>query len=250
MTETETIFEPDGFEPSERLGILIEKSIRGELSEEEQRELGAALAEDPRLKRELDHSIDETEDIHAIVQRAMKGFNPEVARNAIDSELAMLKKLTWRIPLMLGLLLGWVFLLDLIIGPVYWPMMLLPLVGTAGVALIWARRWRANARAMRRAAQDSESALRVAFDRHKSSVESWIRFNRIGAVYFMVIVPLFVLMRGRIDWFTLIMVLCGLGMVYGWFSRARVDRVRGIRLGLIDSKGRRITKKGGSDGHA
>lgn len=254
MTTTDTAseppFEPHPFEPGERLGVLIEKSVRGALTEDEQRELGEALAADPRLRRELSQSINESADIHALVQRAMDEFDPETARHAIGSELDALARAMWRVPLMVAGSLAGFAVLGLALGthsPGFW--LFMALIFTIGVGIVLAQFTRARRRAldMRRAAHESDAALGQSFERHRVGVEAWIRWYRVAAVAMPVCMLGLMFTGDPVNWIAAVAFVAGLANLYYANDQKTLDRIRGQRLGVLDRKGRPISKKGGPD---
>ncbi|MEM8834368.1 MAG: hypothetical protein AAGD00_00975 [Planctomycetota bacterium] len=236
-------------DPDERIGILIEKSVRGALSEDEQRELGEALAADPRLQKELDRSIDESANIHALVERAMNEFDEETAQNAVKAEVEATKRLIWFAPLLTALIIGSFVWSSGGFASLQSPFfVLIAALMVASMLVVWIP-WVRGAHRLAGAQHTSEE-FRLEYAEHRTRVNNWVVVYRACAILMMIGFTLLLiesLQTGQRLMLHGAIFASGIANLYYAFSRRHVDRMRGFRLGVLDRTGRPISKKGGSD---
>lgn len=237
-------------DPDERLGILIEKSVRGALSEDEQRELGEALASDPRLQQELDRSIDESANIRALVERAMNEFDEETARQAIQAEHAIAKRVRILMPLMATMMIGSFAWVSGGLAAFRSPFFLFVAgLMLATMLVTWSRLTRDGKRLLA-AERIGDTEFRAEYSAHGTRVRGWIHAYQLGAVLNALLFAFLLvdsLQSGqRLAWHAGFLI-GALANVYFAFNRRNLDRMRGFRLGVLDRKGRPIAKKGGID---
>jgi len=229
----------DGDE-ADRLDVLIEKSLRGALTDTEQRELGAMLESSPELAAHAQQAQREDHTMQALIRHATEHFDPELARRAIEFEANSFRRTRWMLPTaVLGIFaFGVVYTLQRSNwSAVDWPLVigLTLLAAIMWSATFWWMRFRARRAA--RVAAESVEALESTYQRKVRSIPKRILLYRILAIGAVVIMGLklieaMIAESGQIFWFIAFLLM--LPNLYFAFDQRTIDRIAGVLSGVID----------------
>lgn len=247
MSETKQGNAMEGDE--DRLGVLVEKSLRGALTEDEQRELGALMSGSSESAEAAQRAQEEDRTMQKMIEMAAERFDPEVAQRVIDFELRK-----WRWPWRVSVLLvvtvvvfavvfewmrnGWS---DLRWAYIFGLSAFICIVG--GLNMLVMRRW--AQREAREAMQGPEELERV-YRRRIKAIPRMVLMYRIVAVG-SVVVPgagaAEALMDGT-EWrYWAAWMLLMLPNLYFAFNRKYIDRLSGVMAGVIDPEAERAARR-------
>ena len=247
MSETKQGNAMDGDE--DRLGVLVEKSLRGALTEDEQRELGALMSGSSESAEAAQRAQEEDRTMQKMIADAAERFDPEVARRAIDFELRK-----WRWPWRVSVLLvvtvvvfaslfewmrsGWSDLRWAHVGG------LSAFICGVGVLHILVMRRRAQ-REAREAMRGPEELERV-YRRRLAAIPHYVlayRILAVGVVLGMGMGLVNALLNGEGWLLWAAWMLLMLPNLYFAFNRKNIDRMRGVLAGVIDPEAERAARR-------
>ncbi len=223
---------------TDRFDVLVERSLRGDLSPAEQQELGALLASSPQLAELARTLQQEDRTMQTMIQSAETTFDPERARRSIDASLNEART-QWRLlPIFMVLIAGGMIAISLIEKRLELSVVLGTCVLLALILVLQAK-WRQN-RSQRLAAEAASGmdGLAAAYSKRAQEVDRWTMTYRLIALAAPAVVLAY-LIGSLFDesgstvmrWVMGIVFVIALPNAWFAFNRRHVERVRARMLG-------------------
>ncbi len=237
----------DGAE--ERLGVLVEKSLRGALTEDEQREMGALVSGSAELSETARRAQEEDRTMQRMIADAAERFDPEVARRAIDFELRK-----WRWPwrhLVVFVVMAVVFAVVFEGRQSDWSDMRWGRVAglsalVCGMAVLTSLVMKRRAQREAREAMKGPEELERVYRRRIESIPRFVLMYRIFAVVCVVAAGsrLIEALQDERGWLvSAVFLLVTLLNLYFAFNRKNIDRLSGVMAGVIDPEAERMARR-------
>jgi len=234
-----------GVADDDRLGVLVEKSLRGALDADEQQELGALLSRSPRMAELARQIQQEDGTMQTMIHDAATKFDPEVAQRAIEARLEE-GKTAWRIvPIMAALLVGGFVLYKWALGDdagMGWTHVVGLSVMVVILTVISAAISTSRARRLAAEAAEGVDGLESAYAKRLKSIDQWVIWYRVLAVaasgfVFWVLIDALLEEPGSVAkrWLFGAIFVLTLPNLWFAFNRRHLDRVRRRMSGRGDS---------------